>query len=134
MNSAFALMVLLLKITSILAFCGGPLVLADLLKTTSVPGDIAFAIAISPCAALVFGAYSLWRPEPDRWDHAMVVLGVLGATALVGMNIYAVHMLAQGYGQANEGLIRIGIGVGLLFVAYYAHASTRFFRSWRSAA
>ena len=119
---------LLLKLAALFSFCGGPLVLADALKL-HVHKDVAFVIAFLPSAALVFGVYSLWRARHDRWDKAMVSLGGLGATALIGMNIFAISELAQGPERADAGLITLGIAVGTVFVAYYGYAAHRFFRA-----
>jgi len=96
--------------------------------------DVAFAIAFVPTVGLIFGVSSLWEPIPNRWDNAMVIFGALAAVALVGMNVFAVFELMNGSGRADEGLIRLGIAVGVVFVAYYAYASHEFFTSRRAAA
>ena len=80
---------LLLKLAALFSFCGGPLVVADSLKT-QMDKDAAFAIAFVPIVGLIFGAYSLWESLPDRLDNAMVILGALSALALLGMNMFAV--------------------------------------------
>ena len=133
MFRSFPWQVLLLKLAALFSFCGGPLVVADSLKT-HMHKDLAFAIAFLPTLGLIFGIWSLWQPAPNRWDNAMVILGALAALALVGMNVYAVHELMNGAERADGGLIRLGIAVGVVFVAYYAHASHRFFTSRRAAA
>ena len=117
MFRSFPWQVLLLKLAALFSFCGGPLVVADSLKT-HMHRDLAFAIAFLPTLGLIFGSWSLWEP----------------AVALVGMNVYAVHELMNGAERADGGLIRPGIVVGVVFVAYYAHASHRFFTSRRAAA
>ena len=106
--------------------------LADLLKTY-MHKDVAFAIAFIPSVALIFGVYSLWEAKPDRWDIAMVLFGAVGAAALVGIDVFAISELI-GTDRADEGLIKLGIGVGLVFVAFYAYASHKFFHLRRSAA
>jgi hypothetical protein len=133
MIPAFPWPLLLLKLAALFSFCGGPLVLADSLKA-HMDKDPAFAIAFVPTVALIFGVYSLWEAVPNRWDDAMVILGALGATVLVGMNVFAVFELITSPERADGGLIKLGIAVGIVFVAYYAHASRRFFISRRSAA
>ena len=77
----------------------------------------AFAIALAPSVALIFGVHSLWEAKPDRWDNAMVLFGAVGAAALVGMNAFAISELIDGRDRADEGLIRLGIGVGLGYVS-----------------
>jgi hypothetical protein len=96
--------------------------------------NLAFAIAFLPTLGLIFGVWSLWEPAPSRWDNAMVIVGALAAVALLGTNVYAVLELMNDPERADAGLIRLGIAVGVLFVAYYAHASHKFFASRRAAA
>src|SRR5262249_17252495 len=61
---------------------------------------------------------SLWEAKPDRWDNAMVLFGAVGAAALVGIDAFAISELIGGRDRADEGLIRLGIGVGLAFAAF----------------
>jgi hypothetical protein len=126
MFSTFPWRLLLLKLAALFAFCGGPLVVSDLLKA-HLHKDVAFAIAFAPSVALIFGVYSLWESKPDRWDTAMVLFGAVGAAVLVAMNVLAISELIDTPDRADGGLIRVGIGVGLVFVAFYAHATRRFF-------
>jgi hypothetical protein len=133
MIPAFPWPLLLLKLAALFSFCGGPLVLAESLKT-HMHKDAAFAIAFAPTVGLIFGVYSLWEAAPDRWDTAMVIFGAFAAAVLVGMNVFAVFELVNGPERADGGLVRLGIAVGMVFVAFYAHASRRFFNSQRTAA
>jgi hypothetical protein len=126
MFGSFPWPLLLLKLGALFSFCGGPLVLADSLKT-QMDKDAAIAIAFLPTVGLIFGVYSLWSPLPDRWDNAMVILGALAAVALLGMNVFAVLELINDPERADAGLIRLGIAVGVVFVAWYAYASRKFF-------
>ena len=100
--------------------------LADSLKT-HMDTDAAIAIAFMPTVGLILGVYSLWTPVPDRWDTAMVKLGAFAAVALVGMNVLAVLELINGPERADAGLIKLGVAVGAVFVAWYAYASHKFF-------
>jgi hypothetical protein len=133
MFRSFPWQVLLLKLAALFSFCGGPLVLADALKT-QMGKNVAFAIAFLPTLGLIFGVWSLWEPAPNRWDNAMVIVGALAAVALLGTNVYAVLELMNDPERADAGLIRLGIAVGVVFVAYYAHATHKFFASRRAAA
>lgn len=126
MYGSFPWQLLLLKLAALFSFCGGPLVLADSLKT-QMDKDAAIAIAFVPTVGLIFGVYSLWTPVPDRWDNAMVKFGAFAAVALVGMNVFAVLELINGPERADAGLIKLGVTVGAVFVACYADASHRFF-------
>ena len=132
MFRSFPWQILLLKLAALFSFCGGPLVLADALKT-QMDKNLAFAVAFMPTLGLIFGVWSLWEPEPNRWDNAMVIFGALAAAALLGTNVYAVLELMNDPERADAGLIRLGIAVGTVFIAYYAHASQKYFISRRAA-
>jgi len=123
---------LALKIAAFLSFCGGPLAVADWLKLHT-DRNLAFAIALFPSVALIFGVYSLKSDPPDRWDDYMVLFGCIGAVVLVAMNIFGVQQLTVEPDRADGGLIKLGIAVGILFVGYYVYASYRFFRLRRLA-
>ena len=128
MISAFPWRLLLLKLAALFSFCGGPLVVADSLSV-QLDKDLALVIAFLPSAALIFGVYSLWRAAVrHRWDNVMVLLGAVGAVALIAMDVFAIWALATGPPRADAGLIKLGIAVGAVFVAFYGYASTRFFR------
>jgi len=128
MMRLFPWRLLLLKLAALFSFCGGPLVLADLLKV-HIDKDVAFVIAFLPSAALIFGVYSLWRTKQDRWDKAMVSFGCVGAIALLAMNMFAIPELIKRPERADAGLIELGIAVGTVFVVYYGYAAYKFFRS-----
>jgi hypothetical protein len=133
MLRSFPWPLLLLKLAALFSFCGGPLLMADSLKT-HMHRDVAFAIAFLPTLGLIFGVWSLWEPIPNRWDNAMVILGAFAAVALTGMNVFASIELMHDPDRADAGLIKLGIAVGVVFVAYYAHAAHKFFSSQRAAA
>jgi hypothetical protein len=118
---------LALKLAAILSFCGGPLVLVEWLEV-HIDRNVAFAIGMFPSASLIFGVFSLRDARPDRWDDWMVSLGLIGAAALIAMNIFGLYHLTIEPAHPDSGLIKFGIAIGLLFSAYYAHASYRFFR------
>src|SRR5262245_14295184 len=113
MFSTFPWRLLLLKLAALFSFCGGPLLLADTLKI-HMHKNLAFAITFAPSVALIFGVYSLWEAKPDRWDIAMVLFGAVGAAVLVAMDAFAVVELIGAPDRADGGLIRLGIGVGLV--------------------
>jgi hypothetical protein len=64
----------------------------------------------------------------------MVLFGGVGAVALVAIDIFAVMELASGPERADAGLMKLGIAVGIAFVAFYAYASRKFLRLPRIAA
>ena len=131
MFQGFPWRTLLLKLAALWSFCGGPLVVVDLLKL-HMDKNAAFAIAFLPIVALIFGLYSLLHPIRDRWDKVMVSFGAVGAVALAGMNDIGVSELAYGRARADAWLIEVGIAVGTVVIAYYAYASYKFFRMPRS--
>jgi Bacterial PH domain len=116
-----------LKLAVFLSTCGGPLVLIEWLKV-HIDQNIAIAIGCFPSLAMMFGVFSLRSGPPDRWDDWMISLGLIGAVALIAMNIFGLYQLTLEPARADSGLIKFGIAIGLLFIAYYAHASYRFFR------
>lgn len=126
MVTDFPWRLLLLKLSALFSFCGGPLVLADWLKP-QMDKQLAFAVAFLPTAALIFGVYSLWSAERDRWDKIMVSFGALGAVTLIGVNIFAAWELVMAPQRADAGLIELGIAVGTVFAGYYGYAARRFF-------
>ena len=125
--TGFPWQLLLLKVSALLSFCGGPLVVAGSLKM-HMDKDVALAIAFAPTVALIFGVYSLWYGIHDAWDGVMVSVGGLGAVALLAMNLFAILDLANAPGRADAGLIQLGLAVGMVVVGFYAHASYKFFR------
>jgi hypothetical protein len=116
-----------LKLAVFLSTCGGPLVLIEWLKV-HIDQNIALAIGCFPSFAMMFGVFSLRSGPPDRWDDWMVSLGLIGAVALIAMNIFSLYQLTLEPAHLDSGLVKFGIAIGLLFIAYYAHASYRFFR------
>ncbi len=118
--------VLVLKIASMLSFCGGPLVLGDVFGVKH-KGPLAFVILFSPIALLVFGALSLRDDVEDVGARWSVRGGLLGAVLLTAMNARAVVKLATESPQVgNKRLAAIGIAVGLATAAAYSLKAIRF--------
>jgi hypothetical protein len=114
-----------LKIGSLLSFCGGPLVLFDLLST-HLNKNAAFAISFTPNALLIFGVFSLKAEVPGCWDRAAVWAGLWAAAALLGINGWGACELTTGSTREDAGLVQLGLAVGFIFVGYYAWAAHRF--------
>lgn len=116
---------LVLKLASLLSFCGGPLVLGDLFDAKH-KGPLAFVIVFSPIALLVFGALSLGDDADDAWARWCVRSGLFGAVLLTAMNAAAVVKLATESPQVGKRLAALGIVVGLATAAAYSLKAIRF--------
>lgn len=117
-----------LKLGVLLAFCGGPLVLFDLLKPHTGT-QLAFGLMFLPAVLVVFGAYSLWQECPTRWDRAMVWCGLAGTALLMIMDLAGLLELASSGHRADAGLIQLGIAVGVVVIGVYGYFSYKFLRA-----
>lgn len=130
---------LAVKLGALLAFCGGPLVLADALAGPC--GDPwSFAVAFTPVALIAMGAFALRDAEHSGAEHSdaehsgverlFAWGGLLGVVLLTAIDAWALtHLLARPLvppHRADLGLIWLGLGVGGLVIARYLLA----FRSW----
>lgn len=123
---------LLLKLACLACILGGPLAVFGLLKT-QLGSEGALALAFLPVVLLAVGIFALWEAQPTNWDRAMVWAGVVGATALAGMNLVGLDAVLNGRYGGNLVML-LGIVFGFLVAAAYVHASCRFFQSERDAA
>lgn len=123
---------LLLKLSCLLGFCGGPLYVADTFKA-SLGKDASFAIAFMPFLLVIFGVYSLPLYCRSRWDKAMIIAGVVGIFIVSTMNIFAAFQLLLGAVYANTGLVSFGIVVGTSASAAYVFLAWRRLRAWPTA-
>lgn len=119
-----------LQVSALLAYCGGPLLIADELKPRVGKGW-AFALTFIPILLLIFGAFPLLRSDPDeeddRFDAVSVRGGQIGIVLLLASNVYAVWALAQGRERADSGLVAFGIVVGIGVSIGYAVRARRYF-------
>ena len=113
-----------IKLTALLAFCGGPLFVADLLKPV-LGHDEAFLVAFAPLAAAIVCAFSLWEEHPWSWGKPAVAAGLLGAALVAAMSAFALWHLAGDQGRPDRGLMVLGSTVGLLATVAYAWLAWR---------
>jgi hypothetical protein len=107
------------KLIALLAFCGGPLFVADLLKP-AIGLNEAFLAAFAPLCAAILCAFSLWEDHPWSWGKPAVAVGLLGAMLVAAMSAFALWQLAGDQDHPDRGLIVLGSIVGLLATAAYA--------------
>lgn len=104
-------LLIVVKVAALMGACGGPLFIFDTFKQShdrAILGPLTFA----PIALMIFGAYSLIPPSPDKWDRAMLVVGALGAALLLATNCFAGYHLVSGTTYYNTGLVTVGIVIG----------------------
>lgn len=115
---------LLVKLTALLSFCGGPLLVAELLEP-ALGGPGSFVAAFAPLAVVLYGALFLEDPSPARLDLAIVRAGLCGVPPVMGMNVYAVWHLAAHPARPDQALIALGVVVGTLAAALYTALALR---------
>lgn len=123
----------LIKILALLAFCGGPLYVCDLLKP-ALGQDPAFVLCYGPVGLMVFASFSLMEDAPTAFAKAVVVVGAVGALIVLGMDVFTAWRLMSGPAYADRGLVSVGVPVGVLAVALYGWYTVRFFRRTIDAA
>jgi lysylphosphatidylglycerol synthetase-like protein (DUF2156 family) len=117
------------RISGVLLFCGGPLVLIELL-TDYVHIGVAFAICLAPVIGMVIGASAIKESRRSALNRGSVWLGLAAAALLLAINLFAINKLAQGPRREDSSLIVLGIVVGILLVGLYFHAARNFLRSF----
>jgi len=115
---------LLFKLALLLSFCGGPMLIADLLKP--MIGQLeAFAITFAPLAVTGFCALYLEDDEPGNWGREAALAGLVGVAIVAMMNAFAVWQLATGPERADGSLNAFGIVVGIVSSAVYVYLARR---------
>jgi hypothetical protein len=117
------------QISGVLLFCGGPLVLIDLL-TGYVHIGVAFAICLAPVIGMVIGASAIKESRRSAMNRGSVWLGLAAAALLLAINLFAINQLAYGPRREDSSLIVLGIVVGVSLVGLYFHAARNFLRSF----
>jgi hypothetical protein len=113
-----------IKLIALIAFCGGPLFVADLLKPV-LGQNQAFLAAFAPLGTAIICAFSLWEDHPWSWGKPAVAVGLLGATLVAAMSVFALCRLAGDQDRPDRGLMLLGSVVGLLATAAYARLAWR---------
>ncbi len=106
----------------ILAFCGGPLYVTDMLEP--VLGDPwHFAVGFAPIAVLMYATLTL-EDRPSRWTKFMGWLGGAGSALLLASTGAAIDSLDQ---SSDPKLTVAGAICALIVCAWYARQSNRHF-------
>jgi hypothetical protein len=119
--------VLVLKLSALFSFCGGPLFLSDVLDIKH-RGIVYFAIPIAPIVLLLFGSLALRDEDTDSLGRWSIEGGLVGAALLTAMNVYAAIELFKGPPRPDGGLITFGIATGLCTAVVYAVTAIPFLR------
>ncbi len=116
---------LVIKLTSLAAFVGGPLYCCDLLKPTI--GDPAnFAVCSAPLGLMLLATFAVLEEPPTRATRLVAAAGLLGALALVSMDAFAAVQLLSGATHPNAQMIEFGNVAGVAASAAYSVAALRF--------
>lgn len=119
----------------VLAMCGGPLFVADLLKPRF--GELGFFAASAPLLIAMVGACYFWEllPVPAGWlqqrfpwGSFTVLAGAWGMLPLTLMNAFTLCWLAVAPGHPNQSLIVVGSLVGMLLAAVYVPLALQYLR------
>ncbi|MGH7725697.1 MAG: hypothetical protein ACREOU_09730 [Candidatus Eiseniibacteriota bacterium] len=139
----------LIKIGALLSYCGGPLILTDMLKLR-IGTPLAIALTFAPIVLMIFGVESLFDPSPRRrerirsvpsqqgpvpeegvrWAVLFVRLGLAGALVTLLLHAYGAWSLATMPARPDHGLYVFGIIVGIPLAGWYAYSARR----WLSGA
>jgi hypothetical protein len=114
----------MLKIAALFTYCGGPLLVAGVLKPR-LNGTPAFLITFLPVGLMVVGALCLYDDTRSRWSSAAVRAGRLGLYVALGMHAYAVWRFAHGHHVPDQSLHYLGIAVGVAWSVAYLRAARR---------
>ena len=118
-RSQYSWMILLIKLSAIASYIGGPLWFTDVLK--SMLDDVsAFIISFTPIGLLIFGQLALLDDERSLTCD----IGAFAALLLIAINGVALCDLYLGFiGQKypHSGLMILGSGLGLMTSLVYLH-------------
>jgi hypothetical protein len=117
-----------LRIAALFSYCGGPLFIADLLKTHFSMGPV-FLITFLPVGLMVVGAFFLNDDVRDRVSFALVWAGRQGLYIVLGMHLYALWCFVHGVCVPDQRLHYLGIAVGAAWSVAYLHAARRWVSS-----
>jgi hypothetical protein len=114
----------LVKIAALFSYCGGPLLVSDLLKPR-FGTQVAFPVTIAPVLLMVLGALFLDDDVEDRLARAAVWWGRQGLYVALAMHVYAIWRFALGLHVSEQWLYYAGIIVGLIWSTVYLRAGRR---------
>ena len=115
----------------IFSFCGGPLLVADLLKPHF--GDASGLVAMAPLMVVLYGAFPLMAlmppidsPRRSKLDGYGVLAGLVAVMVVGLMNAFALWQFAVGADHPNRSLIIWGIAIGTALSVAYVHLARRY--------
>jgi len=109
---------LVLKLSALFSFCGGPLFVSDALDIKH-RSPLYFAIPFAPIALLLFGSLALRSEDTDTLGRLSIEGGLVGAALLTAMNVHAAFELFGSPPRPDGGLMAFGIAVGLCTAIVY---------------
>lgn len=115
---------MLIALTILLAFCGGPLILCDLLAPY-LGSFWAFALCFSPLFSIGMGALSSDDPSEFGLSRLFVSSGLLGVVLLALIDAWAMWMLLSGQVEHNLGLHWLGEFAGVFACLGYVQVWSR---------
>lgn len=114
--------ILIIKLSLLLSFCGGPLLVTDLLKPR-FGEETAFVIAFAPVGLTGFCVLCLG--DAGNWGKGAALVGFLGILAIGAMNAFAIWRLAIDPTRADQSLVIVGMAAGIVSSVIYSHLALR---------
>lgn len=114
---------MLIALTILLAFCGGPLLLCDQLEPF-LGSFWAFALCFSPLFSMAMGALSSGEGEL-RLSRLFASSGLLGTALLALIDAWAMWMLLSGQVEHNVGMHWLGVFAGVFACLGYVQVWSR---------
>ncbi len=118
--------VLVIKLSALGAFIGGPLFVADLLKP-SLGQKLAFAIAFAPIGVATLAILWVLDEAPTPAVRALAIVGGAGCLGLLGMDAFALWRLWTGTYHPNAQMIQFGCACALVVTPLYFVQARRLF-------
>lgn len=128
---------LLVKLGALFSFCGGPLILCEMLKPR-IGTTMAFVVTFAPILFMIFSADSLfegpWRPpatpgsQPKKgvqWGIVFMHFALAGALVTLLMHAYGAWILASPPPRPDRGLNLFGLVVGIPIAVAYIYFARR---------
>jgi len=104
---------ILIKVGALFSFCGGPLILCEMLKPR-VGTNVAFGVCFLPIALMIFGALCLDDPGVGGTKILLVRLGLIGSLMALAMHGYGAFILAAATARRpDHALYVIGLFIGI---------------------
>jgi len=119
------LSIVLVKVTTLLSGCGGPLILYNMLKPR-LDDTIAFCVVFAPLGLMLFASMDLVEGEGGIAKTWWVRLQLFGALTVLLMHLWGAIVLAtEAVHRADHALYVMGIVIGIPTAAGVAYFSQR---------